>query len=548
MSKNRGSMVQRPITEQIEELRAKIQLLEGDRKAYYESASWTMKKNREKIGGLRKENKELRKKLSDKLAADDHVINKAFEDRPVERASMTNKTGPEAIVTMDHKLCDTKKKLNALRHVTATKQKKLEELRIQYDQMKKDASDAVATDSGESEDAQRLRNLENKLDKANLKCNEAEHIRRTYENIKSNMLRDQENYENTLSDMEKEIIRCRGELKELKAMQADAEISKQSAQEELHKHEEVVYSERKQREIELQRMKKEAEEKKLHQERIEKRIAQRGSMQQDELSPQEKAALSGEEQAQKITTYEEAFRRIKEATGVSDTQEVVARFENQGDTTRRLEELKRECEKQIQRLREEKEKLQQEYEEMKYSGEAKLSSGQRMLEEFENHLAEEETRQREASEKLEKSSQLLVKIKAGVEHLSDKLQHLKANKGQVPTAKISPTSDEYVLDLLSVSEEKLLKLLEELDGKNLEEIMTQMEEEEFHASIEGKLPAYNTRIKLPQTQRDNVYDDEDESGDDDQDVPTRQQLKRQAQQLVDSKTKKKTTRRKKKGK
>jgi hypothetical protein len=72
--------------------------------------------------------------------------------------------------------------------------------------------------------------------------------------------------------MENEIIRCRGELREIKAMRDDAEISKQSAQEDLHKHEEIVYSERKQREIELQRMKKEAEEKKLHQERIEKRI------------------------------------------------------------------------------------------------------------------------------------------------------------------------------------------------------------------------------------------------------------------------------------
>jgi hypothetical protein len=53
-------------------------------------------------------------------------------------------------------------------------------------------------------------------------------------------------------------------------------------------------------------------------------------------------------------------------------------------------------------------------------------SGQRMLEEFETHLDEEETRQSEASERLEKSSQLLVRLKAGVEHLSDKLQHLKA--------------------------------------------------------------------------------------------------------------------------
>jgi hypothetical protein len=33
----------------------------------------------------------------------------------------------------------------------------------------------------------------------------------------------------------------------------------------------------------------------------------------------------------------------------------------------------------------------------------------------------------------------------------------------VPTAKIPATSDEYVLDQLSTCEEKLLKLLEELD-------------------------------------------------------------------------------------
>lgn len=54
-------------------------------------------------------------------------------------------------------------------------------------------------------------------------------------------------------------------------------------------------------------------------------------------------------------------------------QEVVIRFETQGETQEHLEELKRDGEKQIARLREEKEKLQNEFEEMKYSGEAKLS-------------------------------------------------------------------------------------------------------------------------------------------------------------------------------
>lgn len=52
---------------------------------------------------------------------------------------------------------------------------------------------------------------------------------------------------------------------------------------------------------------------------------------------------------------------------------MVVRFENQGDTQRHLEELKKDNEKKIMRLREEMERLQKEFEEMKYSGEAKLS-------------------------------------------------------------------------------------------------------------------------------------------------------------------------------
>ena len=49
------------------------------------------------------------------------------------------------------------------------------------------------------------------------------------------------------------------------------------------------------------------------------------------------------------------------------------RFETQGDTQEHLEDLKKDNEKTIFRLREEKDKLKSEFEEMKYSGEAKLS-------------------------------------------------------------------------------------------------------------------------------------------------------------------------------
>ena len=62
------SAYQHNINDKIEELRNKIQLLEGDRRAYYERSQWTMKQNQQKIQKLRKENKELHKMKADRLA------------------------------------------------------------------------------------------------------------------------------------------------------------------------------------------------------------------------------------------------------------------------------------------------------------------------------------------------------------------------------------------------------------------------------------------------------------------------------------------------
>lgn len=81
-----------------------------------------------------------------------------------------------------------------------------------------------------------------------------------------------------------------------------------------------------------------------------------------------------EDQEAHITSYEEALAKIRDATGVSDIQEVVDRFLNQGDTRKHLEQLKEENSHQLARLQEEKEKLQAQFEDMKYSGEAKMSS------------------------------------------------------------------------------------------------------------------------------------------------------------------------------
>ena len=52
-------------------------------------------------------------------------------------------------------------------------------------------------------------------------------------------------------------------------------------------------------------------------------------------------------------------------------------------------------------------------------------SGQKVLEEFEEHLRSEEKRLKESRARLNKLSKLLIQVKAGIEHLFEKLQAIK---------------------------------------------------------------------------------------------------------------------------
>ncbi|KAI1886805.1 hypothetical protein AGOR_G00199590 [Albula goreensis] len=542
------------------DLQRKIQLLEGDRSAYYESSQAAIKKNKDTILQLRQENMRLHKKLADALTGDEQVIKDAFQNRGMEIAAFRNKSGRAALAILDQKLCNKMKKLNALKHSTETRRRRLEELQQLLNSMQPEiqvlrpAAEQRQQDDPKNEGEvaeehpqQNIRVLENRLEKAQLKCQEAEHIMKSYLKLKAHLQDESLTFQSQLDRLEAEILRQRLELQDLQVMKSDANLSKDVAKAELQRQEELVYKERKEREAILACYKKQAEELKAHSERLERR-AQRMAVHPDELSSeaQRSAAMDAEED-KTIHTFEEAFHRIKEATGVTDTHEVVERFISQGDTQKHLEELKEENERTLVELKEERDQLQAQFQELKYSGEAKLASAQQILDECESHLQREQERRDEASDKLESLTRTLGMIRAGVEHLSDKLQHIKP-KGKPPKTSLCPSSDEYVLDLLGQTEQRLLTLLDQLQGKDLVAIIKEMEEEEFQTSIEGNLPQSNMRIQLPESQKQGPYDEEEESGDDEGDIITRAVLKRQSQMIIDSKTKRKTRTKKKKGK
>ncbi|XP_032813836.2 outer dynein arm-docking complex subunit 3 isoform X1 [Petromyzon marinus] len=536
-------VVKPPVHEQISDLHKKIQLLDGERKAYYESSQSTIKKNRETISHIRQENKQLHRKLATSIAGDEQVINEAFQNHQAEKAVMKNKTGQAAVEMLDQRVCERIKRLNALHHETEQRERRLQELQAHRDLLQAETSREEATHSGNSEQAKDLRMLENRLEKARMKCAEAERVAGVYMRIRGHLQQERLNFPTVLDGLEAQILQQRQQLEHLQAMEKEAQLARDTAKLELQQQEESVAKERRERERTLAEYKRQVEE------RTRMLFDRKRALipQEEPASETQRAATAAEEQERKIRSYEEAFQRIKEATGVSDTKEVVSRFQSQGKTQEDLEMMKSSNKRELARLKEQHEKLKQEYTQIKYSGEAKLSSAERLLQELEQLALEEEKKRDVAREELERSTRLMNGVRAGVEHLYEKLQHIQTDE-ELPEVG-SYDGDEGVVAMLAVAEHRLLALKKELEGQDLTKILQQIGDEEFYTRIEGNLPTYNVRIKLPSSKKKaDIFEDEESSGEDATEVLTRATLKRQSQQIIEAKTRRRTQGRKKKGK
>lgn len=520
------------LVEQITDIQKKIALLDGDRKAYYENSQWTMQKNKETIQRLRAKNKNVRLILAKNIAGNEKVINDAFrQEDPARHCAMRGMSGTEAIDKLDRQVCETKKQLNNLDHQCRVREQKLALLQTEYAQMVKDAKVVKETSAGISEDSQKLRILENRLDKMNLKLNEASKIRSTYVQILDQQNIERRKWPNQLEALEQGIKEQNEELKRLHVMYKDAENARTTARNELLKLEQSVVEAKKIRESQLRSYKQQAQEKKDHAENIEKRMQQRSINTRDDTSKSD--LETGKEQENKIMEYEECMSKIKDATGVSNIQEIVERFLTQTATQKHLESWRLSNEKTVQQLKHEEERLKAQFEDMKYSGEAKMSRGQRLLDEIQEKVNASQSRCNELRQHDHSVGQQLVEVSSGVEHLVQKLASLKIPASQ---QKLQTQSDNYLIDLLGTCEIKLVKLIDELSGREIDDVLKEMEDSEYRVSLESKIPAINTRIKLPCLNEDmTAFEDDDDSGDED-DYFSRQSIKNNSQQIVDTKS------------
>eukprot|EP01137_Pigoraptor_chileana_P005079 Opistho-2@47682 len=514
--------------DELMDLKQKLTLMEGDRRAYFETAQWTIKLNSERIAALREENKDIRTRLKKVQTGSSDSISDGARRSAGDRLEAS---------TIHHR-----KKLDQVHTANEDKEAELARLRSEWAEIE----NAVDL-SEEPTDVQQLRVIENRLEKALLKSEEATTITVTYKKILHALQEERLAYDQRISAIESQLRQKQREYDELKAMAEDALLARDVMKTELQKAEQGFYEEKKSREKEL-KDKQEVVRKKLEMrdKSDKKKTPMVDMMEQDggvDAAKQpidaEQVRASEEDRDGRLVQYEEAFRKIKGAAGVFDINDVVQKFQAQKETQNHLEELKATYEQEIQRLTELKAKTQTEYEELKFSRASHIS--QRLVDEFEQRLEDAARKYDARHGEFNRATNILTQAKTGIQHIGDKLSnYMTENNRRLP-----PMADETVVDILSACDGKLTKLIASLDQFGFEK-------DKVDLPREFPLPKNNIRIKLPQ--KDNIEEvllstaavdfDEEESGDDD--LLDREGMKKQANSLVEQKRKKKKSKGRKK--
>merc|ERR1719410_658570 len=133
-----------------------------------------------------------------------------------------------------------------------------------------------------SPEMRQIRVLENRLDKAMIKHNEAQSIRKTYEAIVKRLKEERIGFDNQLGAIERTLKAKERDYEELLLLSHDAYHAKEMAQAELHRFEQGVMEERNQRDKEVQ------EKKTLVQRRVDMnhRLEQREKMLKKQQDPE----------------------------------------------------------------------------------------------------------------------------------------------------------------------------------------------------------------------------------------------------------------------
>jgi len=506
------------LEEQLEDLRRRYTLLEGERKASYDTSEMSKQQNKEIINQLKEENKKLRAEIGNLREEKPQSVEQQLERTMSEVQALQRK--------YDSKKASNDKKQSHLENLG----NKLMELSV----------GSKLCSSEASPEMRQIRVLENRLDKAMIKHNEAQSIRKTYESIVKRLKEERNGFDNQLQAIERTIKSKERDYEELLLLSHDAYHAKEMAQAELHRFEQGVMEERNQRDREVQEKKALVEQrvamnKKLeeHQKTLKaQQEAERASalQQKEAAATRDLVAETGndqlQEERQKLEDYEEALHAIKDATGVDDVNEVIQKFLTQEDTHKSLQKLEKENQKTVESLTDELRKVRLQVEELKFS-QGGVANRRQAIDEFEKNLAQATEKFERNRGKYERLAKMLIDTQAGVDHLAEKLAQIPAdNETRLEVG------EETVVDALEQCGMRLDKLLR-LTGLSKEDLnngRALLDDERYEEKL---LLRSQADVRVKPADKEDDGDDDDDGFEEDEDVCGRSHVKYNSKQILE---------------
>ncbi|XP_071448039.1 outer dynein arm-docking complex subunit 3 [Hetaerina americana] len=407
---------------------------------------------------------------------------------------------------------------------------------------------------------------------------EACHVRRKYRSIRAGLLEDSASYESTLRRLEESLQKQEEEINRQQDVNMEAVNLRDATRGSLLKQEEEALMVGKEREQRLQECRRKVEERMKALQTLESKMfpasSHRDGTDGSPTSPKSHSPRHGktpsahrmfkqttgvgdktanygssseeeDENVQKVAALEAAFAKLKEATGETNTEDVLKRFQKQRETQGRLTYLRRVAEEEKAKYTADRESMQEELHSSQF---AQVCNTEQNLEEIENtkQFIEKETINKEMA--TQKHNVLLEYISVIKEKLYNNCQSLQLPSEQpLPLLSADP---EFSLSVLALLKRKLECIKDFTESGEYDQKVSEAQREEPEGAIlPGKKPddmptsgAVFMLERRPAATAEAEADlEEDGAGHGKggpsgaEEIPTRAFLKRQAQLIVDAK-------------
>ena len=395
--------------------------------------------------------------------------------------------------------------------------------------------------------AKQIQILENRLDKALKRYNEAlANNKRLRENI-DNLRRERLVYDQIYKKLEKELAEKKKEMariieisnkayeardaaqSEMQALKAQADKEQSDFEAEWKERGKMIEQDRKMKDF----MKKEREKLSQQEHRGDMTVEQEQSLKKKVLRgnwgiAKDKASIHAS--MEKVQSYEEAFAKIQAATGIEDIDELVTTFINAEDQNFALfnyvNELNGECEKLEEQIADIKAEIE------KYKGQGLNTDNQRkkILKDLEDRLQRTEAKAEQYEKKYEAAMKTVNALKVGIQSIFNKIGcNTPANLEMLGKEGVTEAN---MMQYLGIIEQRTNEILQLYAATQAREGVLDAQGNPVPpvSSILGQgpqVPAGRNAISIQApTTTDEAYDSEEDSDEDDDDRPySRDELK-----------------------